>query len=113
MNEKGNIWKLVGQLLVMVGTFLGTYFGASAANVFQCLVCMASRYPSTKVLDYCFNPVRLNIDDSVVYVPCGKCDGCLLHKANEWSMRLGAEIEDNTLCIFFTLTYNNKYLPYH
>ena len=72
---------------------------------------MASRYPSTKVLDYCFNPLRLIIDGSVVFVPCGKCDGCLLHKANEWSMRLGAEIEDNTLCIFFTLTYNNKYLP--
>ena len=33
MNEKGNFWKLLGQLLVMVGTFLGTYFGASAANV--------------------------------------------------------------------------------
>ena len=72
---------------------------------------MASRYPETKVLDYCFNPVRLNVDDEVVYVPCGKCDGCLLHKANEWSMRLGSEIEDNELCIFFTLTYNNKYLP--
>ena len=72
---------------------------------------MASRYPTAKVLDYCYNPLRLVIDGSVVFVPCGKCDGCLLHKANEWSMRLGAEIEDNTLCIFFTLTYSNKYLP--
>lgn len=72
---------------------------------------MASRYPSTKVLDYCYNPVRLVVDNSVVYVPCGKCDGCVLHKANEWSMRLGAEIEDNIYSIFFTLTYSNKYLP--
>lgn len=72
---------------------------------------MSSRFPSTKVLDYCYNPVRLVVDNSVVFVPCGKCDGCLLHKANEWSIRLGSEIEDNVLSIFFTLTYNNKYLP--
>ena len=72
---------------------------------------MASRYPTTKVLDYCLHPVRLVVDTDVVYVPCGKCDGCLLHKANEWSMRLGSEIEDNQLAIFFTLTYSNKYLP--
>ena len=73
---------------------------------------MASRYPATKVLDYCYNPVRLVLDDhQVQYVPCGKCDGCKLHKANEWSMRLGSEIEDNCLAIFFTLTYDNNFLP--
>ena len=72
---------------------------------------MASRYPTSQVLDYCFNPLRIVHNNEVSYVPCGKCDGCLLHKANEWSMRLGSEIEDNELCIFFTLTYNNKYLP--
>lgn len=73
---------------------------------------MASRYPTTKVLDYCYNPVRLVLDDhQVQYVPCGKCDGCKLHSANEWSMRLGSEIEDNLLAIFFTLTYDNHFLP--
>lgn len=72
---------------------------------------MASRYPSTKVLDYCYNPVRVVIDSDVCYVPCGKCDGCLLHKANSWSMRLGSEIEENRLALFFTLTYSNFYLP--
>ena len=49
---------------------------------------MASRYPETRVLDYCMSPVRLVVDNEVIYVPCGKCDGCRLHKANEWSMRL-------------------------
>lgn len=72
---------------------------------------MASRYTETKPLDYCLHPVRLTVDQEVFYVPCGKCDGCLLHNANEWSMRLGCEIEDNHLAIFFTLTYSNKYLP--
>lgn len=72
---------------------------------------MASRYPTTKVLDYCLNPVRLVRDNEVLYVPCGKCDGCLLHKANKWSMRLGNEMEENRFSIFFTLTYMNKYLP--
>lgn len=44
-------------------------------------------------------------------VSCGKCEGCLLHKANLWSQRLSFEIDHNPFSIFFTLTYNNKYLP--
>ena len=72
---------------------------------------MASRYPTSQVLDYCFNPLRIVHNNHVSFVPCGKCDGCLLHKANEWSMRLGVEIEDCPFPIFFTLTYTNKYLP--
>ena len=44
-------------------------------------------------------------------VPCNKCDGCLLHKANLWSQRLSFEIDSNPFSIFFTLTYSNKYLP--
>lgn len=72
---------------------------------------MGSRYTSSKPLDFCLNPVRFVNNGKVDYVPCGKCDGCLLHNANEWSMRLGCEIEDNQFSIFFTLTYMNKYLP--
>lgn len=72
---------------------------------------MASRYPTSSSLDYCFNPLRIVHNNVVSYVPCGKCDGCLLHKANEWSMRLGCEIEATPFPIFYTLTYSNKYLP--
>lgn len=74
---------------------------------------MGSRIPSFKPVDYCFNPIHV-IDkdlDKDIIVPCGKCDGCLLHKANEWSMRCGMEIEDTPATIFCTLTYDNKYLP--
>lgn len=72
---------------------------------------MASRYPSIKVVDYCFNPIHVVDEQKDIIVPCGKCDGCLLHKANEWSMRCGMEIEDTPYSIFYTLTYSNKYLP--
>lgn len=72
---------------------------------------MASRYAETSVVDYCFNPIHVHDEDKDIIVPCGKCDGCLLHKANEWSMRCGMEIEDTPVTIFGTLTYNNKYLP--
>lgn len=75
-------------------------------------VIMASRYVETELLDYCFNPRYLqNAAGDVIKVPCGKCDGCLLHRQNEWSMRVATEIEYNPYTIFFTLTYNNHYLP--
>lgn len=72
---------------------------------------MAGRYPQTKVVDYCYHPVRVIKDGVDVIVPCQKCDGCLLHKANEWSMRCGMEIEGSPATIFCTLTYDNKYYP--
>lgn len=72
---------------------------------------MASRYPTTKVDNYCFNPRHVIDNDKDIIVPCGKCDGCLLHKSNEWSMRITNEVESNLYTIFFTLTYNNDFLP--
>lgn len=73
---------------------------------------MGSRYTTIKPDTFCFHPRFIYRDGREMYVPCGKCDGCLLHKANTWSMRLGADIEANRNSIFFTLTYNNKYLPH-
>ena len=72
---------------------------------------MASRHVNSKVLDYCFNPIHVVDDSKDLYVPCGKCDGCLLHKANEWSIRLGEEIDKTPFSIFGTLTYSNEYIP--
>lgn len=73
---------------------------------------MASRYPSVKSHSYCYHPLRIFRDGEQVIVPCGKCNGCLLHKANAWSMRLGNDIEFNPNTLFFTLTYTNKYIPH-
>ena len=72
---------------------------------------MASRYPTTQVVDYCLNPLHLKDADKDVVVPCGKCDGCRVHAANVWSMRLGMEIESCPFSVFVTPTYNNWYLP--
>lgn len=72
---------------------------------------MSSRYPTTKVFDYCLHPVHIKDEFRDVFVPCGVCNGCLLHNANEWSMRVGTEIESSKSSIFFTLTYSNDYLP--
>ena len=72
---------------------------------------MASRYTSIKPLTKCLSPLVVYHDGTKFVVPCGKCSACLLNRANDWSMRVGAEVENNPYSIFFTLTYNNKYVP--
>lgn len=72
---------------------------------------MAGRYSDYKLMTYCFNPRTIIRDGEKYVVPCGKCDGCLLHKSNLWSSRIQHEIENNPYSLFITLTYNNKYLP--
>lgn len=72
---------------------------------------MASRYPISPVFDYCFSPIHIVDGDKNVVVPCGRCDGCRLHKANDWMQRLSQEIDDTPFPVFFSLTYSNKYLP--
>lgn len=72
---------------------------------------MSSRYPITKVQDYCFKPLKLMSGGEYIYVPCGKCNGCKLHKANSWSLRVANEIENNPYSLFVTYTYSNEYLP--
>lgn len=72
---------------------------------------MASRYPTSFHLDFCYNPVRLSKNGRVFYVPCGRCNGCRLQKSNSLSQRLGDDIENSKGSIFFTLTYDNYYVP--
>lgn len=73
---------------------------------------MGSRYTTIKPQTYCYKPLHIFNNGVDTFVPCGKCDGCLLHKANDWSMRLGSEMESGANNIFFTLTYDNKYIPH-
>lgn len=70
-----------------------------------------TRYSSVRPLDFCEHPIRVLKDGQYIHVPCGKCNGCLLHKANHWSQRVSSEIENTPFSIFFTLTYDNFYLP--
>lgn len=44
-------------------------------------------------------------------VPCGKCIGCLLDKANDWATRAYAESTQWQNNCFITLTYNDENIP--
>lgn len=44
-------------------------------------------------------------------VPCGKCIGCMLDKANDWATRCYCETKGWTNNCFITLTYNDENLP--
>lgn len=72
---------------------------------------MSSRYPLSPHIDSCLHPVRIVRNGREFYVPCGKCNGCLVSKSNEWSNRLGFDIQSNPRSIWATFTYNNWYVP--
>lgn len=44
-------------------------------------------------------------------LPCGKCIGCLLDRANDWATRCWCEAQNWKNNCFITLTYNNENLP--
>lgn len=44
-------------------------------------------------------------------IPCGKCEGCKIDKANDWATRAYLESQNHTENAFITLTYSNEYLP--
>lgn len=48
-----------------------------------------------------------------ILVPCGKCIGCKLDRAKEWSLRimLEASLYDDSLNHFVTLTYDDEHNP--
>ncbi len=44
-------------------------------------------------------------------IPCGKCEGCRIDKANDWATRAYLESQNHTENAFLTLTYDNVHLP--
>ena len=70
-----------------------------------------SRFSSFKPLDTCASPIVVWHHGEKFVVPCGKCEPCRLRRANDWSFRLGDELTASPFSIWFTLTYDNKYLP--
>lgn len=44
-------------------------------------------------------------------VPCGKCLGCKLDKANDWSIRCWCEMQQWKNNCFITLTYDDNHIP--
>lgn len=49
--------------------------------------------------------------DGCTMIPCGKCEGCQIDKANEWATRAVIEAQKWPKNAFLTLTYSNDNLP--
>lgn len=54
---------------------------------------------------------ELTKKENITYIPCGKCEGCRIDKANDWATRCIIESKNWAKNCFITLTYNNKNLP--
>lgn len=46
-----------------------------------------------------------------IKVPCGRCIGCRLRRASDWSLRIGHEAQMHKQSWFVTLTYDDPHLP--
>lgn len=72
---------------------------------------MAGRFTEIKYFEGCLNPLTVYHHGKKYSVPCGKCSACLVNRANAWNFRLSDAIDNFPFSIFFTLTYNNHYIP--
>ena len=61
--------------------------------------------------DRCTSPVTIYREGLMQKFPCGKCAACRVTRANDWSFRLADEIAFSKFSLWFTLTYDNKYVP--
>lgn len=51
------------------------------------------------------------LGDKITMIPCGKCLGCRIDKANDWATRCSIEAKHWPTNCFVTLTYDNESLP--
>ncbi|UPW40905.1 replication initiator protein [Sigmofec virus UA08Rod_6143] len=59
---------------------------------------------------YTFDPKKGHTD-LYLDIPCNKCEGCMLARSYQWSMRCVCEAQSYTESYFLTLTYDNENLP--
>lgn len=50
-------------------------------------------------------------DETTDWIPCGKCEGCKIDKANDWATRTYLEAQNHPYNAFLTLTYDPEHLP--
>lgn len=58
-----------------------------------------------------FNPLRAMNSTQPFGIPCGRCTGCRLDKARQWSVRCMHEARYHEHNSFITLTYADEHLP--
>jgi hypothetical protein len=62
----------------------------------------------------CVSPITLRdpvISGSFNTFPCGKCKYCKEIRRSQWSFRLHQELQNSETAAFYTLTYEDIYLP--
>lgn len=52
-------------------------------------------------------------DETTNWIPCGKCEGCRIDKANDNATKAYLEAQNWAENAFLTLTYDNAHLPKH
>lgn len=57
-------------------------------------------------IKYSFNVFRDYVD-----IPCGRCIGCRLSHAKQWSDRAALELQYHNSNLFLTLTYSDDFVP--
>lgn len=71
------------------------------------------RDDSLKIFGGCIHPKLIynrNTHEEM-FVNCGECPACINQQANKQAMRVKDEILSHRYSYFFTLTYNNEFLP--
>lgn len=68
---------------------------------------------TVRPLDVCLHPVAIHSNDgSIIFVPCGKCQGCKHSHRSSWRNRLDTHASCGKFTtLFITLTYSNEHLP--
>lgn len=78
----------------------------------------------------CLHPVKIRLSDEQrakrfaleqfpldyriathMYVPCGKCEACLVNRRSQWTFRLKQELRSSESAYFITLTYDDDHIP--
>lgn len=64
-----------------------------------------------KRIDYDYNYYKSRYGDSLLMLPCGSCEGCILARRKMWSLRCFAESQYHQENCFITLTYDEANCP--
>lgn len=58
-----------------------------------------------------FNPKNALNTQSKILLPCGRCMGCRLDRADQWASRMMHEAQGHAFNSFLTLTYDDQNVP--
>lgn len=67
--------------------------------------------PATGRYGITFQATKALVEGSSLALPCGRCNGCLSDKAQQWAMRCMHESQMHPRNCFITLTYDNETVP--